>query len=266
MKFEVAVLVATFNRSALTRRALSDLKAEAPTNWKLRVYLADDGSTDTTVSSLADLGLDIKIISGPGDWYWARSMYEAENSIDKKYDAILWMNDDIELFEGSLRKFEELRHVRPKSVLVGQFSNEGRNAISYGGLLKEGFRPMRFKLPFFLTELKTVDTFNGNLVLIPKFASEIVGKIDGKFAHAYADIDFGLRAKKLAVEMFVVPGFSGICRPNRKESLRIWERLKRIHSPKGQPLKSQIRFLRRHGRWYWPLFLASPYLRALINK
>lgn len=266
MEFEVAVLIASHNRSAKTFRALSVLKSASPSNWKLRVYLVDDGSTDGTVSALTDLNLNLKWISGPGHWFWAKSMYKAECLIDKKYDAILWMNDDIELFKDSLYHFEKARLVHPNSILVGQFADQSKTKIAYGGLLKQGIRPMRFNLSFFSTNLNRVDTFNGNLVLIPKFVSEIVGKIDGNFAHAYADLDFGLRASKLGIESYVVPGFSGVCVPNYKEELNILGRLKRIHSPKGQPLKSQVRFLRRHGRWYWPLFLFSPYLRAILNK
>lgn len=266
LKFSVAVIVACHNRSALTFRALSSLKVAAPSNWELRVYLVDDGSSDGTVSNIKGVDLDLKVTTGPGNWYWAKSMFKAECSIDKSHDAILWMNDDVELFKDSLTHFETTRIARPGSILVGQFLDQTKNQIGYGGLLKDGIRPQRFLLKFFDANLNAVDTFHGNLVLIPSGVSEKVGTIDGGFAHAYSDIDFGLRARKLGIEIIVVPGFSGTCLTNQKNNLKLWKRLKAIESPKGQPIKSQIRYLRRHGPWFWPLFLLSPYVRAVLGK
>ena len=46
------------------------------------------------------------------------------------------------------------------------------------------------------------------------------------------------------------------------ESLR--ERWRALNSPRGLPLRSQVRFFRRHGpRVVWPVYAVSPYVRAL---
>ena len=266
LNFNVAVLVATHNRSNLTLRSLRALRALAPANWKLHIYLVDDGSTDDTVSSLESLELKIHVTKGPGNWFWARSMFEAENSVVGKPDAFLWMNDDIQLNHDALMRFEAARLRQPNSILVGQFSDQSEKRIVYGGLIRDKLRPMRFYLEYCGEEMKSVDTFNGNLVLVPWDVSMKVGHIEGRYAHAYADIDYGLRASKFGVEILVVPGYSGVCLPNKSEKLSLGNRIRKIHSPKGQPLKSQLLFLRQHGRWYWPLFLLTPYLRAILNK
>ena len=104
--FRVAVLVACHNRREKTIKCLKSLIVAKPDNWQFRIYLVDDGSTDGTAEAVRKLNLDVKIIQGPGTWYWAHSMYQAEMSIDRPFDSILWINDDIQLFEESLTYIE----------------------------------------------------------------------------------------------------------------------------------------------------------------
>lgn len=266
-QFRVAVLVACHNRRDKTLTALHSLLEAKPELWELKVYLADDGSTDGTAEAVASLPLHIKIVAGPGNWYWAHSMYQAEMVIDQDYDAILWLNDDVELEPEALKQFEYWNQRHPASILVGQFCDPKTLELTYGGMRRLGRHPFKYETVFAAAQPQSVDTMNGNLVLIPKVVSEVVGNIDGGYAHAYSDIDFGLRAKRHNFDLIVVPTFLGFCPRNpdaSKQSLRA--RWRSIHSPKGSPPRSQLRFLRRHGGRSWPLYFVMPYVRILLGR
>lgn len=263
---QVAVLMACHDRRKETLQCLESLIAATPNTWTLRIYLVDDGSSDGTSTAVKELPLDIKVIHGPGDWFWAHSMYQAELSIDKPYDAILWINDDVQLFQDALTRVENVRQVNRDSILVGQFIDPITKDLTYGGVKKIGRHPFHFELVSADTTNIPVDTFNGNFVFIPKEISEKVGKIDGVFAHAYADYDFGMRAKKLGFNSLVIAGFLGICADNHpaiKKTLR--DRFTALHSPKGLPPASQIRYLHRHGPVEWPIYLIFPYIRMVFR-
>ena len=264
--YQVAVLIACHNRREKTLQCLQSLEAAIPNNWTIRIYLVDDGSDDGTSDAVNKLGLDIKIIQGPGDWFWAHSMYRAELSIDKPTDAILWINDDVKLFQEALMRVERVRQKNLDSILVGQLMDPTTKKRTYGGVNRIGRHPFYFEWILADNTEIQVDTFNGNFVLIPEQISKRVGTIDGAFSHAYADFDYGLRAMKLGYSSIIIAGFLGTCPANytvMERNLR--ERLNFLHSAKGLPLKSQVRYLRRHGPIEWPIYLIFPYIRAILG-
>jgi GT2 family glycosyltransferase len=261
-RLRVAVLMACHNRKKTTIRCLESLYAAKPSNWNLKIYLVDDGSTDGTGDAVEQFDPTIQIIKGDGNWYWAHSMYQAEMAINEPHDVIMWLNDDTKLDVDSLSKIDFQFALNPDSILIGQFQCSTTNDLTYGGYAKYDRHPFHFKQLHAQGELMTADTFNGNLVFISSTASNIVGPIDGEFAHAYADIDYGLRAKRLGVEMFIIPGFAGTCDNHpKRDSKSLADALNLLLSTKHSPLKSQIRFLKRHGSLNWPIYLIAPFIR-----
>ena len=118
----------------------------------------------------------------------------------------------------------------------------------------------------------TVDTVNGNVLLVPRETYRLLGHIDGGFAHSYADMDYGLRLRQAGGGSVLIPGHVGTCaanesaRANLDPSLPLPVRWRNFRSPKGTPLRSQVRYLRRHGGPCWPIFLLSPYGRLLAGR
>lgn len=45
-------------------------------------------------------------------------------------------------------------------------------------------------------KIEKIDSFNGNIVLIPLSVFNILGFNDNYFTHSFGDLDYGLRAKK----------------------------------------------------------------------
>jgi len=263
----VAVLLACHNRKKTTIHCLESLYAAKPSNWNLKIYLVDDGSTDGTGDAVEQFDPTIQIIKGDGNWYWAHSMYQAEMAIKEPHDAIMWLNDDTKLDIDSLRKIDFQLALNPDSILIGQFKSSSSDNLTYGGYKKYDRHPFHFKNVLAQDELLPVDTFNGNLVLIPITVSRKIGSIDGEYAHAYADIDFGLRARSVGIKLGVVPGFIGDCDKSDPAIYNnLIQELRALVSTKSSPIKSQIRYLRRHGDHFWPIYLVAPFIRTIFRS
>lgn len=262
----IAVIMAIHNRREKTIACLESLMASKPKNVTLDIYICDDGSTDGSDAAILEFEENIKIVRGPGNWYWARSMFEARKRVINDFDELLWLNDDVILFENAIQLALEYRLQNPNSILIGQCLGEDRHEISYGGYMRRNHNPLAYTRVNARTGSIIADTFNGNFVLVTKELESRLGWIDGEFAHAYADCDYGLRANKHGISNLVLPGYIGTCSTNvvnhsgsRLKNIFLW------FSIKNSPIKSQIRFLRRHGNWFWPIFLITPVLRIMIK-
>jgi GT2 family glycosyltransferase len=265
-KLRVAVLIAVHNRWEYTREVISRLTKENDF-FDFCVHVVDDGSTDETQTHYHD-SPRVTFIRTAGNNYWAKSMKVAQDSISEPIDFFLWLNNDVLLVDDFFRLIYRGVRDNPHCILVGQTSNARTNMATYGGLNRLGRHPLRFSEVKALSSYTNVDTFHGNIVLIPADANSILGGIDGGFQHGYADLDFGLRAIKSGFTIRALPGFLGICErnPNPFVGLSRWESLKTVLSIKFLPLRSQIRYCRRHGGVVWPIYVISPYLKILRNK
>jgi len=266
-QLRVAVLIACHNRKNRTIQSLESLYAAKPSNWDLKIYLVDDGSTDGTSEAIEQFDPAIQITKGNGSWYWAHSMHQAEMAINEPCDAILWLNDDVKLDIDSLGRIHDQFVANSESILVGQFRSSAIDSLTYGGYVKYDKHPFHFKHVYVQDQLKLADTFNGNLVFIPISVSKTVGPIDGEFAHAYADMDYGLRARSVGTKIIIIPGFVGICDTNPVTDFNSFaDELTFLLSKKSSPVGSQIRFLRRHGNFTWPIYFMAPFTKVLFRS
>ena len=276
----VAVLIVCHNRREKTVRALRSLgRANAP--WRIEVVLFDDGSTDRTAEAVREVWPDAIIMRGKGDAYWNRGLYEAwMAALRLPVDAFLWLNDDVELDPDAITKMEqtwvalESRQGNRQFILVGA-TRDRTGATTYGGYRREA---SPFALSFRLVEpgqgLARIDTFNGNLVLVPQEVVERIGINDPSYFHSMGDIDYGLRAKAAGTGLFLVPGTLGLCAANRLKSdgafggprSTLHERWKRANSYLGLPPRSWWRLTRRHSGIWFPLHFLSPYRRLFQGR
>lgn len=263
----VALLMAAHNRRDLTVGTLQTVIRTAPAHWRIRLYLADDGSTDGTSEAVADLPIDQRIIRGPGDWFWSRSMAQAEAAIEKPYDVVLWMNDDLRLDDHALTTLDTYHRRFPENLLVGQFRIPGTEEMSYGGRrLSSAWYPLTNAHVTALHDPIEVDLIAGNLLLVPAAAAAATGPIDGSFSHGYGDYDYGLRARAAGFSALAIPGFLGTTRPNAMVRARSLRESIAFHSSRfGFPLRDRARYLRRHGGRAWPLHVLVPYAAALLG-
>jgi len=264
-RVRIAVIMACHNRIEVTRRCLQALEITASTqNLEISLFAVDDGSSDGTSDELLKYSFTKILIEGTGNWYWARSMSIAQSMVPDDYDAILWLNDDVILFEESFEILNRAILENDKRILIGQLASPDGGSITYGGIKQVGWRKNNLQLIDSPDELNLVKTFNGNFVYVPMQMARLVGQIDGKFLHGYADIDYGLRAIKAGVPIFVMPEVVGECASNTSKYSETLRQL--FFEKKGTPLRSQLRFFIRHGGPEWPIYVIYPFYKHFWKK
>lgn len=252
----IHVILACHDRRTLTVRAIQDAAHSASSaGLDTHFVLYDDGSTDGTADAVRDLGLPVAVISGDGTAFWAKSMSLAEQRALAEAaddDWIMWLNDDVHLDRDAFARLGP-RLVGDK-ILVGAMRDPDSGVVTYSGLRRAGWHPLSFVVVEPNDRLQAIDTFNGNLVLVPVTVARALGGIDGEFAHAWADIDYGLRAREAGIPVLLAPGTYGTCQRNAPDlSGSILTRWRRHRSRKGGGEPASIeRLIRRHEPAKWP--------------
>ena len=130
------------------------------------MFLVDDGCTDGTPEAIKEHFPQVTIIHGDGNLYWNRGMHLAWETAaaSKDFDYYLWLNDDTFLFEIALKcLLNASNQTNNESVICGSTFSKESQKISYGGNSDNG------ELLIPNGNLQEVFSFNGNVVLIPKF-------------------------------------------------------------------------------------------------
>jgi GT2 family glycosyltransferase len=106
MMKKVYILLPVHNRSAVTERFVDCLAAQTYKNNHL--ILVDDGSTDGTVEMVQAKIIELTVLKGSGDWWWAGSLQQGINWLEKHgaegRDIVLFANDDITFDADFLQK------------------------------------------------------------------------------------------------------------------------------------------------------------------
>lgn len=268
----IAALLCCHNRRELTVRCLQSIREQVIDDPVcLAVVIFDDGSTDGTAGAIRSTIPEATVIAGDGSAFWARAMANAQDfALESAMpDFLLWLNDDVVLENRALVTLLRTASARPHAVVVGAFADDESGLLTYSGHARVGRRPTQVEHVKPSAVPTPVDTFNGNLVLVPRAVYQRVGKIDGGYAHALGDTDYGYRVKAAGFEVFLAPGLQGFCRANgskgtwRDRALSRRTRVRLLFSRKGVPFRSFARFQRRHGGRLWIVNVLGRYTTAL---
>ncbi|MBB5642395.1 glycosyltransferase family 2 protein [Cryobacterium roopkundense] len=261
------VIMACHNRRDLTVGAVrSAVLAAKAAHVAVDFTIYDDGSTDGTAEALANLGAHITVLSGDGSAFWARSMARAEADVLARVgadarpdDRIVWLNDDVILDETA---FQAVDATGPDAVSVGAMRDATSGEITYGGLVKTGWHPLRFDGVNPGAQPLPIDSFNGNLVFVPVHVAVRLGGIDGEYSHALADIDYGLRCGRGNIPVLLLPSSLGVCARNPPEPndgvRRQWRRFVGVKG--GGHLSSLTRMVKKGAPRQWPLYVSATYI------
>lgn len=208
---KIAVILTVYNRKEVTLQGLRSLNKAIENlggGYFFDIYMTDDGCTDGTGEAVHNEFPQINIIRGDGTLYWSWGMRKAwQAAIDSNvnYDYYLWYNDDADLYDDALVTiFNSINNSGSNVIITGAFcDHEGK--VSYGGKISED----HIVTPCGV--LQEVVFMNGNLVLIPNTVFEKLGKIDKQFRHGLGDYDYGLRARKNGVKVFLTTKYVGMC-------------------------------------------------------
>lgn len=267
----IAVLLTVFNRKDKTLQSLERLYKLLPLDgYQVDVYLTNDGCTDGTPEAVAELFPQVKIINAKGDLFWNRGMWTAWDTAakTKDYDFYLWLNDDTFVYDNMLRGLiDSAVETNEKAIIVGATESTDHSEITYGGRLKDG------KIPIPNGRLVKVNHFNGNIVLIPQAVYSVLGNLDPYFTHSKGDFDYGLRAKKVGIDIYQAgevlgecdahPTLDKWCNPN----VPLSQRWKMLNRPNGMPPKETFHLEKKHvGLVTACLHYVTIYVRCLCPK
>jgi len=269
------VILACHNRREATVKALASLFAQEAAGVEMSAVVVDDGSSDGTTEAIALQWPEVVVVGADGSLYWAGAMAVAERRARcDDPDFLLWLNDDVALEPRALDVLLATYDRLPApSIVVGALRDPDPlgGGLTYSGLRRAGWHPVRYQLVHPRGDWQSVDTFNGNVVLVPRRIYTTLSGIDGHYAHAQADLDYGLRASSAGFAVVLAPGTVGTCARGgqdgtwRDQSLSARERWRLALSRKGIPPRTQARFLRRHGGRLWLLWWISPYLKLAFS-
>jgi GT2 family glycosyltransferase len=265
----IAVLLTAHNRKIKTLAALDALYGQVGllTSTQTDVYLVDDGSIDHTSAAIAECFPQVRLLQGTGKLYWNGGMRLAfGEALKEGYDHYLWLNDDTTLFPSAVGKLlDAATRLGDRAIIVASTQDPNTGQLTYGGVRRlHRWRPLKFTMVAPVDNPVPVETMNGNCVLIPQAVAQKVGNLDPAFTHGLGDFDYGLRARKLGIEIYIVHGYCGYCQRNPLLDVKefpLGERWKKIFSPHGLPPREWAVFAQRYAGPLWPIFWISPYLR-----
>lgn len=277
----VIAILTSHNRKAGTLKSLACLAASAErAGIAPMAVLVDDGSTDGTAEAVRESYPWVRVIEGDGSLFWNRGMHRAQDAAmaEPGYDHLLWLNDDTNLLPDALARLlataaeVEQRHGRA-GIVIGTTADAASGRPTYSGQARtSGWKPFAFRMVLASERALPCDTMNGNVVLLPAPVAKAVGNLDPAFEHSGGDIDYGLRARRLGIPLYVAAGIVGHCKLNPSAgifndvSLPFAQRWKHLNSRKGLPVGTWLPLTRRHGGWLWPLHFSWPYVKVLASS
>ena len=274
----VVAILTCFNRKAMTLSCLAALKVAAVhARVDLRAILVDDASTDDTAAAVRQSFPWVDVVAGSGSLYWNRGMHLGfERALLQSADHYLWLNDDTLLLPDALLRlldqFRAVRHADGRPAIVVGATSDAAGRVSYGGsVARSRFRRFTYQPVWSERDPQVCDVMNGNCVLIPHEVASKVGNLDPAFEHAMGDTDYALRARRAGYRVYVAAGTVGRCSNNSAKgtfndrSLPLAKRWKLMLGRKGLPLRSWLRFTRKHGGILWPLYFVWPYAKLIAT-
>lgn len=280
---QLAVLMTCHNRREKTLAALESLERqrELPPGTRIRVHLVDAGSTDGTGEAVRERFPEVDLFRTGTDVFWGTGTLIASRRSriagGPAWSHQLWLNDDVRLAGDAVAiLLAAARQVGDDAIVVGAVTSGDGSRTTYSGRRLRG--PSRWhprghhlRLVEPTGEPEPCDTYNGNVVLVSRAASDRAGDVDRGFRHGMGDYDHGFRAARAGVRAYVAGRHVGVCEANpplsgsREPGIGVAEALRRRMSQRELPCGQWARYCGRH-LWPWaPLLMFSPYVTTTLR-
>lgn len=276
----IAILLVCRNRRDTTVAAIRRLRDQSLA-IPYTIVLFDDASTDGTVEAVVGEEPATVVVEGDGNAFWNGGLFRAwHRALDLPCNTFLWLNDDVELDSDAFARLAaaavEMRERQgsDRFVLVG--ATRGANGkVTYSGLNRVP-SPFAFRMKPVQpgSMIQRVDTFNGNIVLVPRAVVDQIGINDPAFHHNLGDMDYGLRVTRAGLPAMLLPNTLGYCEKNAVKSekgfgapkLTLREQWRQVNTHHGLPVKSWWHFTRRHSGLWFIMHFTIPYRRLFGIK
>lgn len=211
----VSIIIVTWNGKALLEECLPSVVASDYEN--LEIVLADNASTDDTVSWTQKHYPSVKIVQHPENWAFCKGNNRAIPHTSGDY--ILLLNNDVEVTPGWLKPLVAVLDANPKVAAVQPklLQYIERNRFEYagaaGGFIDAYGYPFTRGRVFFTLEddegqyndASEIFWATGAAILIRRSALEEVGNLDESFFMHMEEIDLCWRFKRAGYSIHVVP-------------------------------------------------------------
>lgn len=211
---KVVVIVPVHNRRETTLGYLRQMKDIDTGGLSLDMVIVDDGSTDGTAQAIHEQYPDVIVLQGDGNLWWTGAVNEGvQYALDKGYDAVLIMNDDLELAKDFLLHLVKVADENPSSLVSSVVVNKtesGEEEVIAAGFGTFGFlseiRALYAGKQYGQVVEETIqcDLLTGSSLLIPTSVLRSIGIFDSEnFPHNWGDFEFTQRASLAGFPCFV---------------------------------------------------------------
>ncbi len=202
----IAVIIPTHNRWEEARETLAQLHQSEYRNFE--VVLVEDGCTDGTAANCQREFPDVQLLHGDGNLWWSGAInLGVAFALERKADAILWLNDDNRVELDTLsRMVESFKRMGERSIICARTKSTDTGLDEWVGDPPRWHPEFgEWKPPDLSTEdVQVMHPPGGRGVLIPTVCFREVGLVDSQaFPHYWADHDFHYRAMKAGYQYFI---------------------------------------------------------------
>lgn len=197
---ELAVIIPTFNRIAVTKQCIDSLRANK--NRNDLIIICDSSSTDGTQSIQSFYDNLMFIDVGPGAWWSAAVNVGVQRAVHIGYKSVLVLNDDLNFNFDLVDSILASSKNHPDSIISA--SQEANSKIFLGSIYAGFFKKTQHIYQELALPKKTsleVETTNGSCLLIPSEVFNKIGYFDEvQCPHLYGDTQFQLRALRAGIK------------------------------------------------------------------
>jgi len=267
MSTKVAVIIPTYNRKEQLGGVLDCLKRQQVSGAKLEVVVVVDGSSDGTLSMLAESHPNIHVVNGNGELWYTRSVNAGlKRAEDLKPDYFLTLNDDVFFDDNYLSHFLSLAAGQKGNFLIGSvsYTSSAPYRITFSGVekvnpftLKETNYYQKFSVvsPSTISGVKPSANLSGRGMFFPASLLTAIGYFDERFPQYGSDTDFSYRATKMKIPVLIsfdarIFEFEKLTSKgaayNKPSASEYYSSLFNVHSVNS--IKKSLLYYRKHGK------------------
>lgn len=209
MTEKIYVLLPVHNRRDITRNFIECLKIQTFQNYHL--VLIDDGSKDGTEKIVCSLVLNLTVLKGNGNWWWAGSLQQGYEWLKSQglplNDVVLIINDDTIFEVDFMENAMHLLRKYSKILLLAQCYNQKTRELIDAGVHVD-WRRLAFEHAATPEEINCLST-RGLFLRVSDFF-DIGGFYPKLLPHYLSDYEFTIRAQRKGMKLMT------------NHSLRLW--------------------------------------------